>query len=263
MRSFLSSELTEISSEDDEAPLQPLPSLLHTILRRRGQTVNDLEILESDCSSKDSFNVESVDEDAVNAPSGGFEHSWTSPVVGSRDERAAKIKAKEARYRKQAKETELQGKVEEVLDLMKARDVRLGQFLASIFNPVYKRGKLRHNQFFQFEGEISQILNWWVASQSAADEVTVWAVNHVADLLAREAKVVTSSKILQTRDRVVDHKMVESFNLRSLQEELQDIAPVGLRMLSAMSTSPRAHREHTDRRKDRTEMASTYSVISV
>ncbi|KAF9556358.1 hypothetical protein CPC08DRAFT_778467, partial [Agrocybe pediades] len=182
-----------------------------------------------------------------------MENTWTSPLVDSREEKAAHRQRKAAQRRKKAEEARLKDKINRILDFMKKEDVRLGQFMTFIFNPDNKKGLLCYNQFFNIEGELSQILQWWACSRTGKDEVQAWTLDYVAGLLSKEAKRVTSSKILQTRERTVDHAMVSSFNFTSLYGYLKDLAPTTIQMLKALSTSPRADNEHTDRRKKRTK----------
>ncbi|KAF9556932.1 hypothetical protein CPC08DRAFT_776651 [Agrocybe pediades] len=275
MLSATTSAHSEPSFSEDEAGTHtpPLPSLLSNILGNHGQSLNDLEVLDSDFNDEGGSLSEASDlnQDSNHTlvpsalPTDDIEHSWTSPITGTREERTAKSRAKGARYRREAKEKalhrKLQEKVEEVLCLMKAQDIRLGQFLTFVFNPTNKNGKLCYNQFFQFPIEMTQVLDFWLAS-SAGPELEAWAADHIAEILAKEAKAVTASKILQTQDKIVDDNMVQSFNLSSLRGKLNSLAPVGLQMLTAMSTSPRAHSEHKERRKARRELIVSSTLLT-
>ena len=84
-----------------------------------------------------------------------------------------------------------------------------------------------------------------------------WAVDHVASHVAREAHSVTKSKLLQTRDVVLDHDFIKSFSFSALNERLKDSTPIAMRMLEAFATSRCAEMEHSEWRKERTMMVRT------
>jgi predicted KAP-like P-loop ATPase len=103
-------------------------------------------------------------------------------------------------------------------------------------------------------------LNWWISSknsETARNEVKEWAVKYVGCLVRDEAKIVTKSKILQTRDKVIDQQFVQAFSFSTLNEKLKEQAPVGMHILKRLVMSYHAQEKHTERCRERTKMVST------
>ena len=140
------------------------------------------------------------------------------------------------------------------------KGLRFGEFLKFIFDPENPQGNIRWHQFFAYSGEATEILNWWISSknsETARNEVKEWAVKYVGCLVRDEAKTITKSKILQTRDKVIDHQFVQAFSFSTLNKKLKVSAPVGMHILERLTTSHHAQEKHTERRRERTKMVST------
>lgn len=191
----------------------------------------------------------------------------SSPVKGTREERKQKLKEKASKKRTatiRKKQEELsritankfEQDVEDALNFLAQRKIHFGEFLKFIFDPSKGQGKVRWHEFFARRGDASQILDWWSSSansQTGKEEVESWAVGHVAKMVAKEARVVTDSKILQTKDKSIDQEFVTSFSFTSMHKALENLAPIGMRMIRSFSTSQRAEKTHKERRKERTK----------
>lgn len=191
----------------------------------------------------------------------------SSPVKGTLAEQKEHLRRKATKKRKatiqrqqelasQLAANQLETNIQDVLDLLRERGVRFGEFLKFVFDPSKGQGNIRWQEFFARRGEASQILDWWTSSansQSGRDEVESWATDYIAKQVAREAKEVTASKILQTKEKIIDQEFVMSFSFNSMHEKLNQFAPISMCIIKALSTSPNAERGHKDRRKERTK----------
>lgn len=266
---FISPELFAGDDEDSEeesladSTLRPLPSLDNSLiayLASRGPPP-DQPGLEVDAPSDTEDNLPLLDTDGP---------VQSSPVVGTREERQAirrrkasnKQKKTVAKRQEEAKELEvrqLEEDFEDVLNLLNQKGRRFGQLLKYVFDPSNAKGNVRWHEFFAFDGEATNILDWWVSSknsETARNEVKEWAVQYVSRVVGDEARKVTKSKVLQTREKVIDQDFVRSFRFSALNTTLKELAPVGMRVLDKFSTSRHAQEKHTERRKERTKMVS-------
>lgn len=149
------------------------------------------------------------------------------------------------------------GDLLEVLQLLERKKLRFGQLLEFVFNPAHSQGSIRWHQFFAQKDDVFRILDFWVCSensQQARDTVEEWAVDYIANRVAREARIVTKSKILQTRDIVLDRGIIESFSFANVNQMLKVSTPIAMRIIEAFSTSWHAEKEHSERRKEKTTM---------
>ncbi|KAF4610292.1 hypothetical protein D9613_010674 [Agrocybe pediades] len=179
------SETWNLTNPSQTTP--PLPGLLTTLLQHECHGDGGVSsAIDHEESQKTPTRISQLSDDDL-------EHSWTSPLLGHGEVRSAHARAKQARYRKDAQEATLKENIEEILQLMKEKDVRLGEFMTWIFNPKNKQGRVSHHEFFVFENEVSQILDWWMCSRAAKEEITSWAEDYIADVLSKEAKMVTGS----------------------------------------------------------------------
>ncbi|KAJ7443701.1 hypothetical protein FB451DRAFT_1437210 [Mycena latifolia] len=143
---------------------------------------------------------------------------YTSPIVGTKDERKAKAylkgqKKKRATLANQSVSTEAQKHAifDGILDELKTNGLTFGDLMLYVFNPIYKQGETRWHGFFRNRGLATSILGFWVApenSRTAREEVTEWAGDFVANLAQDEAQDITSSKRLQTGDATVDGEYI-------------------------------------------------------
>lgn len=275
----------ELSTSDEEDPFvnstQPLPSLnvsLTTYFENQAShhsnVQSPLQQLEVAPEENDDH-IPSDSEDSL-PPLDTDGPAWSTPVIGTKEEKQAILRRKAIKKQKstitrrqeEARElaaSELEENVEEVLDFLNEKGLRFGEFLKFIFDPKNPKGHIRWHQFFAYTGEATEILDWWVSSKNsdtARNEVKDWAVNYVAGLVRDEAKKVTKSKLLQTRKKVVDQQFVQAFNFSKLNEELKDLAPVGMLMVEKLGTSYQAEEKHTEKRKERTKMVSSSTVMS-
>ncbi|TFK65150.1 hypothetical protein BDN72DRAFT_962706 [Pluteus cervinus] len=198
----------------------------------------------------------------------------TSPIVGTREEKAAlkkkktrKSKAAKAQQQKeeaakQAAQVKLEG-FEAVINLMKARRVKFGELMEFVFDP--RNGQeFRYNHFFGIPGLSSRVLDLWVKrnSDTAYEQVSDWAVGFVEGLVKKEARQITASKELQTAHRVIDQDLVTSFRFQDLTPRLEeDTAVVSARIIRAIATSPYAD-QHSPQRKSKTDVVVTTALLS-
>lgn len=188
----------------------------------------------------------------------------TSPLVGTREQRATQLKAKRTR-RKEAAETEA-GKAQQafmdgILSQLSSKGVSFGDLMEYVFDPALGQGDIRYRQFFIRHGRATQILNWWTSSensQTARSEVESWAFRYTAKVVKNEAREVTKSKKLQTAGKPVNEKFVMSFSYEKFQELLETtLAPVAMTMFRAFSVSGR---EKAVGREAKTNMVTNLSA---
>ena len=273
----------ELSTSDDDTFInsaQPLPSLnasLATFFENHASRHSHVQMPLQLAARKLDDDVHSDSEDSL-PPLDTDGPAWSTPVIGTKEEKQAirrkkAIKKQKSTIAQQQEEarvlaaSELEGAVEEVLNLLNEKGLRFGLFLKFIFDPKNPKGNIRWHQFFAYTGEATEILDWWVSSKNsdtARNEVKDWAVNYVADLVGDEAKKVTKSKLLQTREKVVDQQFVQAFNFSKLNHELKESAPVCMHVLEKLGTSYQAEEKHTEKRKERTKMVcSTRTMLQL
>jgi hypothetical protein len=134
-----------------------------------------------------------------------------------------------------------------------------------VSNPANKHGAVRFQEFFQHKEEATQVLDWWIASQNAdpaRNEVREWAISYVAKIVAREARSVTKSKLLQTVGRTVNQEFVETFSLANLHDTLQESASTAMKVLGAFTTSHLAEKKHSVARHARTKAVIIFPNLS-
>ncbi|KAE9401329.1 hypothetical protein BT96DRAFT_1092979 [Gymnopus androsaceus JB14] len=78
--------------------------------------------------------------------------------------------------------------------------IRIIDLMKRIFDPASRQGNIRWD-FCRRAGNATRILNFWVSPRnapSAQAEVTDWAVEHTATLVAEEARKITESGLLRS-----------------------------------------------------------------
>ncbi|KAJ7868794.1 hypothetical protein B0H14DRAFT_3084033 [Mycena olivaceomarginata] len=131
---------------------------------------------------------------------------------------------------------------EEVLETLSSNGLSFSQLMLYVFDPVYKQGVVRWNEFFKHQGLATQVLNLWVSNQnspSARQEVGTWAEDYVAEAMRDEAQGITESKKLQTADTAIDNDYVTNFSMLSMGTYFQTAARISMKVLAAFATSPR------------------------
>lgn len=206
------------------------------------------------------------DEGTFLLPSSGPRYS--SPVIGTVEERAEIHRNKAAQARAREKEiiaeNELALKhaaIKQMFQDLATHEISLWELLEYVFNPRYGQGRLRHHQFFSTRGHITQLLDWWMSSDNrshaARTELDQWARNHISKVIAQEARAITNSRKLQTMRQNLDSGFVQSFKFMSIYSLLKDeLAPVSIKILESLSTSRRANL-HSKRRQERTKIVSS------
>lgn len=223
-------------------------------------------------------NVDSMDMEDFPMPSSeGPVHS--SPIVGTRQERAqhrkqkawkkqvqtlaqqqeAKVAAADSKWKTDVGET-----LNLLLETLKRKNLCFGDLMAYVFDLENGQGTVRWHEFFVNKGASLQMLNWWTSSQNGKTvqrEVHDWAVNYTAKYVAHEARAVTKKKILQTMDKTIDYDFVSSFSFPNLYHSFHNegMAPISMRLLEAFSTSPKAE-THTPARKSKTQMVWKFMI---
>ena len=256
----MSSPLSNLSSDTDGFPT-PRKSLWSANSGKNQSTsnyVSDLD-LEDDYSSSDAD-----DTTQPTMPSSDNIIVWSSPLVGSKEDICLKKKSKQLREQQRRNQeaqdlavTQKRKDLMEVLQLLNEKKLRFGDLLEFVFNLAHGQGSICWHQFFARKDEVLRVLDFWVCGENvrqARDTVEQWAVDLVARRIAQEARSVTKSKILQTRETILDQGFVASFSFAKINEKLKAWTPIAMRMIEAFSTSWRAEKEHTIRRKERTTM---------
>jgi hypothetical protein len=115
-----------------------------------------------------------------------------------------------------------------------------------VFDPIYKQGQTRWNGFFRRPGLATKILELWVSrenSETAREEVDVWASDYIAEQARMEAKEITAAKALQTGGNV-DADYVDGFSMRTMYDFLQLHAKTAMKVFEAFATSARNARSN-------------------
>lgn len=269
----MSSPLSSLSSDTESIPT-PRKSLWSTTFGNSHSTTGSNHSDTEDETGSSSSDTDETTQQTM--PSSDDIIVWSSPLVGSKEDIQLKKKNKrlreQQRYRQETQAlAETQKKNDllevlhllEVLQLLNEKKLRFGDLLEFVSNPAHGQGSVRWHQFFARREEVLQILDFWVCGENvrqARDIVEQWAVEHVARRIAQEARSVTKSKVLQTRETVLDQGFVASFSFTKTNETLKASTPIAMRMLEAFSTSWRAEKEHTIRRKERTTMVRTIFI---
>lgn len=244
------------------------PFLLTPMSHYQSQSEHSLYSGSGNDNSDDSSSTESQAEDSlpisprtpspvsgqILEPSSGPRRS--SPIRGTREQRQAHRRRKAAKKKKESHETKKairavaekarkQAALDDVLRVMKDRNLRFGDLIAYVFDPENGQGGIRWHEFFVIPGLATQVLNWWLDSsnaQSARDEVHTWALNYICNLCKREARQVTQAKEFQTMHNEITQDAIINFDFSACYNMLvTETAPIAMRILRAFSTSPRAH----------------------
>lgn len=201
--------------------------------------------------------------------SGGV--AYSSPIRGTIEE-IAQIRNKKRQKkrlqtiqenRNQRQEEEATARIVALNDVMAylhSKQLKIWDLLEFVFNPVHHQGIIRHNDFFNVRGRATQILDWWLSpenrGQRGKEEVEDWLEGYVAKKVSKEARTVTSSKLLRTMDNIVNADTVSKFDLTELNRSLWEDslgAPFMMRVLESFSTS-RHSKKHTEKRRIKTNM---------
>lgn len=164
--------------------------------------------------------------------------------------------AKKQQEQREGMKEQWRADLDEVLELLKAKNRRFGDLMEYVFDPQYSQGHVRWHEYLVNEGSTTKVLNWWMAQKSSTvrQEVSAWAIEHVESIVASEAQAATKSGKLRTLGKIIDKEFVLSFDFARIHEDLEEnLAPNAIRILTAFSTSREAHK-HTERRKSRTKM---------
>ncbi|KAK6972268.1 hypothetical protein R3P38DRAFT_2812403 [Favolaschia claudopus] len=196
---------------------------------------------------------------------------YTSPIVGSKEERKAISYAKGQRKRAAtiaavAAEKKTREEIfHDVLAQLEAEGLTIGDLMVHVFDPINKQGQTRWNGFFRRKGLASTILNLWTSrenSETARDEVQTWAVNFVAEQTRSEAQAITESKGLFTSNSV-NAAYVDGFSMRHMYEFLQKHAKTATRIFEAFSTSVRNLKGNLPSRVARRALIVTSSALTL
>ncbi|KAJ7860678.1 hypothetical protein B0H14DRAFT_2350501, partial [Mycena olivaceomarginata] len=196
---------------------------------------------------------------------------WSSPVVGTREEKKAINYSKGQRKRNAtlaeaaaAKQTK-----EEIFDsiLKQLADNKLtfGDLMLYIFDPIYKQGLTRWHGFFRQRGLASKILDFWVSrenSETAREEVSAWASDYAAEQARAEAKEITKSKELHTASSV-DGAYVDGFSMQKMYDFLWVCAKTAMKVLDAFATSARNARNNLPSRVAKRALIITSSALTL
>lgn len=196
----------------------------------------------------------------------------SSPVVGTQEEirnirrrksnkqRAQTMAAKQLKVQEANEATRI-ASLQEVIDVLHSKNLRLWDLLEYIFNPANHQGVTRYNDFFIQRSRSAQVLEWWLSpdnrSKHARADVKKWIEKYAVRKVSKEARTVTTSKKLQTIGNNIDSKTVKNFDLskinRVLKHESTTGAPFTMRLLESFSTS-RHVAKHSENRRQKTNM---------
>jgi len=237
-----------------------------------GEQDDDSDVSED--STRSTVHGASKDDPAVGPPSSGPRRS--SPVVGSKAERALKrikkgrVKRKETlekqkdkqqadrAMQRQADKARQKVVLDEVLQTLRTNNLRFWDLMEYVFNPANGQGAIRYNEFFVGEGNAPMVLDWWMSANNrgrrAKAKVREWITKYAARTMAQEAEAVTKSKALQTMGHTIDAQVIKRFDLEEIHNKLQgDLAPFSMCLLQAFTTAKGVNK-HTENRKERTKM---------
>lgn len=196
--------------------------------------------------------------------SDGIEMS--SPLVGSKAEKAAKSRQKSQRKRamtlktqkgeaalnayrlSQEKEEQLTALAtkkahffDDIISSLKNHGYTIGELLLYISDPLYKQAATRWESLFRDNATVEQVLNLWAfrSSEMSRWQVHRWAVDYVSTKVKEEAATITKLGILQTFHRPVDSKLVLSFEMTEIQARLQKHGTVFMQVFQSLATSAR------------------------
>ena len=198
----------------------------------------------------------------------------TSPVRGATaGERRAHIRRKEAKYKQ--RETEKQEAEEQkrqvavfdhVLKLLEDEEVAFGSLLYYVSDSLNYQGKARYTGLFQIRGRVSKILDLWMSashkSREAREEISDWAVRHVAKLVYHEGHRATVDGFLRTSKMVIGMDFASGFSMRSQREKLEVLCPTMTTLLNTFVTSNRQNRQMTERRREHKRTVSRLWMYS-
>ena len=88
------------------------------------------------------------------------------------------------------------------------------------------------------------------------------AVRLTASQVAHDARNVTQLKLLQTLGKVVDQDLVNYFSYTKIHDQLLETAPVAMRELKALATSPHTEDKHTERRQGQMKTVRSFLPLS-
>ncbi|KAG6908630.1 hypothetical protein DXG01_003955 [Tephrocybe rancida] len=194
----------------------------------------------------------------------------SSPVRTKEDalrKRHKQQREKAALDKKEREAPEIEHKrvqLDEVIDFLHSKNLRFLDLMEHVFDPTRYQGNVRWHEFFVNRGAATKVLNWWTSSSNskpAQEEVGNWAIDYVANKVAREAQEVTQSGELRTMRKTIDESFITSFSFSTIHTMLSKMAAVSMRLLTSFSTSPYAE-EHTSQRKARTITVVTSSALA-
>ncbi|EAU91991.2 hypothetical protein CC1G_05978 [Coprinopsis cinerea okayama7 len=201
---------------------------------------------------------------------------WSSPITGNREQRREKRfqknqrrKAQQQREQKQARQRAREETVHtlivQAMGFLKGKGVGLKDILGYIFDPAQGQRALRWKEYFAVPGTASQLLGWFASSEypdSVRQEVHQWAVTYISSLIAKEARQITESGVLNSTRHPVTAQSVASFDFGAWYEDLAyETAPTAMAMFKAFATS-RHVSTHSESRRARTRMVVTSVALA-
>ncbi len=158
----------------------------------------------------------------------------------------------------------------EVLSLMKAKGISLGDFFVEMSRPTQWKGE-RYRGFFSKPQDIVTVLEYWSASKKpkVRQAIETWAVSLVERLVDSEGNKATQAGILRSRDMEVNENFILNFDLPNLYSRLAKHCPSMIQILHAFATTTRQKRQATEESKAKKTKVSlqtmpreyTYNII--
>ncbi|KAH7907965.1 hypothetical protein BJ138DRAFT_1013701 [Hygrophoropsis aurantiaca] len=246
--------LTSDSEESDD-PISPLqqPPLLPLFPHPHGAPKTPLRRSSFSLSSLSSNSQRRAQSLPPLEYSEGFNPS--SPYVGEKAARQAKKKAK-GQQQEQAKAEEATAQRSRLLDPILAALTRhgltIGDLMSYVFDPRNKQGKHCWTGFFRFKGMATQILDSWVSKKNSStgrNEVHNWAISYIQRIVKREARTITKSGYLQSRNKPINAQYFLDFDFHKIYQHLREVATVATSIFEAFSISLKQSRSMSDARK--------------
>ncbi|KAF8952571.1 hypothetical protein BDZ97DRAFT_1603354, partial [Flammula alnicola] len=152
-----------------------------------------------------------------------------------------------------------------ILEGLRLRGYSLGQLVIYVSDPVFRQGVARWESMLRDNTFISKILDLWASKSSATtqEQVHAWAVDYVAKEVCEEAKKITASRFLQTRQRPIDSKLVLGFNMSTIQSYFQEHGSVFMTILKSLATSSKQLKQSTPARFAKKVKVITASALGL
>ncbi|KAJ3492391.1 hypothetical protein NLI96_g67 [Meripilus lineatus] len=213
-------------------------------------------------------NVSSHPPAVEDDPRDGME-PYSTPIRGrTKAERRAHRKEKRKRKRRAREEARLQERaakkarlqaeedakrrhldegIRRIFHCMDKEKIHLGDFMEHVFSADFYAKDLRYLNFFNSPSRVKKVLTSWVklCGRKAAESVTEWAVDRVAEVTCREFRQVTESGVLRTSNEDISTEFGLGFSLPDTYTTLSTYCPHTLHILTDLATTTKQRQNAT------------------